>query len=347
MNDEEKKGNKERIEKKEPEKMTIYEYEDKYVKRQNTKGARLILFFFAAIIGVFLAWCLISATIRLWEIHEYAGYAATAVSVALYIFVYIVPIAKIYRTDYFQTNVNSKHAASAKRHNRRVRRNIAEKMVEFNAQVDGAGWYDDKLVAELEFGLRTNDDERIKRTLSALYSGKVKKTAREIIFKSALRSAAYSAISQSTTADAALVAVVNLQMIKDLVFVYGFRPSDARLVRIFGAVIRNSLIAYGLGSIRIGSSIARTVGDAAKSIPILGTAISVLVDSSVQGLTNGTLTTVIGYQTIRYLNKEYKLQNILDGIEVDETAEVIQEECKKLEQELKARPRGAAAGAAI
>lgn len=335
----------ERNKKSNPDKMTIYEYEEKYVRRQNSKGAKFILFVIAGVIGIFIAWCLISVTLQLWGIHEYAGYAAAAVSVFLYIFLFIVPVVKIYRTDYFRTNVNSRHAAGAKRHNKKVRRSIAEKMVDFNAKVDGAGWYDDRLIAELEFGLRTGDDERIKGALTALYSGKVKKTAKDVIFRCALKSAAYSAISQNSRTDAALVAVVNLQMIKDIVFIYGFRPSDARLVKIFGAVLRNSLIAYGLGSVKIGNGIVKTMGDAAKSIPFLGTAISALVDSSIQGLTNGTLTAVIGFQTIRYLNKEYRLQNILDGIEVTETEEELQEECDKLEQELKARPRGGTAKA--
>ena len=132
-----------------------------------------------------------------------------------------------------------------------------------------------------------------------------------------------------------LVAVVNLQMIKDIVFLYGFRPSDTRLVKIFGAVLRNALVSYGLGSLKIGNGIARTMGDAARGIPILGTAISVLVDSSVQGLTNGTLTAVIGFQTIKYLNTEYKLQNILDGVEIAETEEELTEACNELEKELK------------
>lgn len=321
-----------------PEKMSIYDYEEKYVKRQNVRGARLVLSLVMGVVAIFLGWCLFSIVVQVWQLNEYAGYAATAAAVLLYIFVFIVPVVKIFRSDYFETNVNSKHAYSAKRHNRKVRRNIAEKMVDFNASVDGVGWYDDKLVGDLEVALKSNDDEGLKTALTALYQGKVKKTAKEIIFKCSLKSAAYSAVSQSNRMDAALVAVVNLQMIKDIVFLYGFRPSDAKLVKIFGSVLRNSLIAYGLGSTQIGSTVVKSMGDAAKSIPILGSVISVLVDSSVQGLTNCVLTTVIGYQTIKYLNKEYKLQDILDGIDVAETEEELQEACKELETELKKHP---------
>lgn len=319
--------------------MTIYDYEDKYVRRQNSRGARLLLFVIAALIGVFLVWCLLSITLQIWGIHPYAGYAAAAVSAVLFIFIYIVPVVKICRSDYFLTNVNSAHAWQAKRHNKRVRRNIAEKIVDFNASVDGAGWYDDKIVGDIAVALKSGDDEALKASLTDLYKGKIKKTAREIIFKCSLKSAAYSALSQSSRIDAALVVVVNLQLVKDIVFLYGFRPSDVKLVKIFASVVQNALIAYGLGSVKIGNGIVKTMGDAAKGIPFLGTAISALVDSSIQGLTNGTMTAVIGFQTIKYLNKEYNLQNILDGIEVAETEAELQETCEELEQELRKNPR--------
>ena len=84
------------------------------------------------------------------------------------------------------------------------------------------------------------------------------------------------------------------------------------------------------------------MGDAAKGIPLLGTAISALVDSSIQGLANGTMTAVIGFQTIKYLNKEYNLQNILDGVVVAQTEEDLQETCEEIEEELRRKPRARA-----
>ena len=132
-----------------------------------------------------------------------------------------------------------------------------------------------------------------------------------------------------------LVAVINLQLVKDLVFLYGFRPSDTKLVRIFARILQNSLIAYGLGGARIGNTVVQSMGNVVRGIPILGSAISTIVDSSVQGLTNGVLTTVIGYQTIKYLNTEYKLQEILDGIEIVESEEEFKQTCEELEKELK------------
>ena len=322
-----------------PEKgISIYEYEEKYVRRQNSRGAKMLIFVLAGVAAVIIIWCLLSITMQLYALNEYAGYVAAGISAVVFIAVYVVPLVKICRSDYFLTNVNSAHAGRAKAHNRRVRRSIALKIVDFNSSVDGAGWYDDKLAGDLSVALKSRDDELLKAALTALYKGKIKRTAHDMIFKNALQSAAYSALSQSSRIDAALVVVVNLQLVKDIVFLYGFRPSDAKLVKIFVTVLQNALIAYGLGSVKIGNGIVKTMGDAAKGIPILGTAIAALVDSSIQGLTNGTMTAVIGFQTIKYLNREYNLQNILDGVEISQTEEELQQTCADIERELKGKP---------
>ena len=322
-------------EEKSEHKLTIYEYEQRYVKRQNVRGTKFALHFFASMIGVFLFVVLALVALRLYEFHPYAGYAGAVVCLITYIFVFIVPLCKILHTGYFQTNVNVYTASKAQKHNKKLRHDIADKIIDLTSRVEGVGWYDSEVVGRLAIAVRTGNEEKIKSALTQLYSGSVKKSARELIFKSSLKSATYSAISQSARVDAALVIVVNLQLVKDLVFLYGFRPSDAKLARIFGRVIQNSLVAYGLDGLNIGSSVAKTMGDVVKGIPILGTAISALVDSSVQGLTNGVLTTVIGYQTIKFLNDEYRLQDILDGIDVSQSEAELGEACTELETQLK------------
>ncbi len=324
-------------------KLTIYEYEQKYTKRQNVRGAKLLLKLICAVIGLFLFACLFFVCLRIYELNEYAGYAAGGICLILYIVLFIVPMIKIMKSPYFIVNVNANTASAAKKHNRRVRREIADKIIDLTAKVDGVGWYDSKTVGELAIAVRANDDSGIMNSLTALYTGSVKKSAKDMIFKSSMKSAMYSALSQTSKVDAALVVFLNLQLVKDLVFLYGFRPSDAKLIKIFGRVFQNSLIAYGLGGMKIGNSIVKTMGDAVKGIPLLGSAISAIVDSSVQGLTNGVLTAVMGYQTIKYLSQEYKLQQILDGVELVETEEEIEETCQKLEKELKSNKKPQAA----
>lgn len=320
------------------QKLSIYEYEQKYVRRENVRGTKALIGFLAAILGLFLFAVLALLALKVYELNEYAGYGAAALAAALYLFFFVVPLVKILKTGYFITNVNAMTARKAQKHNRKLRHDIAEKVIDVTARVEGVGWYDSKTVGELAVALKAGDEQGLKRSLNELFRVSVKKSAKALIFKSSMKSAAYSALSPAAHLDAALVAVVNLQLVKDIVFLYGFRPSDAKLVRIFTQVIKNSLVAYGVGGIHLGGSVVKTMGDAVKGIPILGTAISALIDSSVQGLTNAALTTVIGYQTIRYLNREYKLQDILDGIDLG-TEEEIEEACAELETELRKKKK--------
>lgn len=322
-------------------KMTIYEYEQKFSKRENLRAARLFIGLFIAGIGVFLFFCLFSVTMRVFEmelpanINIYAGAGAAALSVLLYIFLFIVPIVKIFKLNHFVTNVNAKTARAAQKHNRQVRHELADKIIDVTDKVDGVGWYDCEIVGKLAIARKTGNEKGINDSLTALYSGCVKKNAKDMILKTSVKTAMYSAISKTNKVDALLVAFLNIQLVKDIMFLYGFRPSDPKLVRIFARVLQNSLIAYGLGGMKLGNTIVQSMGNVVKGIPILGAAISTVVDSSVQGLTNGVLTAVIGHQTIKYLSTEYRLQEILDGIEIEETEEEFAETCNEIEKQLK------------
>lgn len=318
-------------------KMTIYEYEQKYSKRENVRGAKTFLVFTITIIGVFLFVLLAMFTLKMYEFNEYVGYGVGGVCLIAYVFVFIVPVCKIMGSGYFVTNINAYTATKAKRHNKKLRHDIAKKVIDLTSKVEGVGWYDSETVGKLAIALQAKDEEGLNQSLSALYAGSVKKSARELILRASLKSAMYSAVSQSSNLDTAMVAMVNVQLIKDLVYLYGFRPSDAKLAKIFATVIRNSLIAYGVSA--TGSQVGGLVAKTVKGIPLLGSIIGTVVDSSVQGLTNGTLTTVIGYQTKKYLNAEYNLQNILDGVEVAETQADLAEACEELENELKKEQR--------
>ncbi|MCH5156521.1 MAG: DUF697 domain-containing protein [Clostridiales bacterium] len=316
-------------------KMTIYEYEQKYSKRENVRGAKLLLTFAVTIIGVFLFVLLAMFAMKIYEFNQYVGYGVGGACLIVYIFVFIVPVCKLLRSGYFVTNVNAYTASKAKRRNKKLRHDVSRKIIDLTSKVDGVGWYDSETVGKLAIALQARDEEGVKESLSALYAGSVKKSARDLILKASLKSAMYSAVSQSSNLDTAMVAVVNLQLIKDLVYLYGFRPSDSKLAKIFVAVIRNALIAYGVSAVgsQVGTTVAKTVG-AMKGLTLLGSIIGVVVNSSIQGLTNGTLTTVIGYQTIKYLNTEYRLQNILDGIDVADTQAEFVDACQDLEKEL-------------
>ena len=102
-------------------------------------------------------------------------------------------------------------------------------------------------------------------------------------------------------------------------------------------LLTRSLVGYGVGSINIGNPIAKTIGGVAESVPILGSVISILVDSTVQGLSNAILTAVIGRYTLAYLEKEYRLQSILDEVVITESDEEFAKECEEIKAGLAAK----------
>ena len=111
-----------------------------------------------------------------------------------------------------------------------------------------------------------------------------------------------------------MITGINLSF--NLTPLYGFRPSDAKLLKIYRSVIVNSLLAYGVSN-GTTSLISKGLSATFEELPILGSLISTAIASASQGIINGVMTGIIGVQTKRYLIKEYHLQDILDEIELD------------------------------
>ncbi len=319
------KNNNEQVQ----EKMTLKDYEKKYTRRQNIKAIKSFLLILEVAIGLIIAACLFYLVLQIYNLNNIAGYVSIAFAVVLYIFLYIVPVIKIKKTKSFTTNVNANNAKDAKKHNKKMREEIADKMIEFTATTEGIGWYRSDLIGKLAIARQTKNDEELKNILTELYNTDVKKTANSIIREHAVRVGITTAISQSEKLDSMFVAIYEINLIKDLVFLYGYRPSEAQLLKIYTNVIHNALIAYGVQGVTQGlaTGVAQKIGQSAKGIPLLGNAIATVIDSASQGVVNGSLTVVIGIQTKKYLMKEYKLQNLLDGLDVseDNEAEMIKE----------------------
>ena len=308
------------------EKMTFEEYKARYTKPENKKLMKAAMIMIASGIGIILFTCLFLICLRVYEINEYAGYVAIGVCVLIFILFYIVPLIRIGRTKYFITNVNDRTVRNAQKHNKKLREEIADKMIDYNSKVEGATWYNEKLVGQLAIARVSNNDKEVKTLLTQIYDGDVKKETRRIIRDHALKIGLVTTFSQSHVVDTAFVAVYELNLIKDLVFLYGFRPSDARLMKIYLTVLTNSLMAYGISasSSNFVGGIVNGISNAVGKISALSSAISVVVGSTIQGVVNSTMSIIIGMQTRKYLLTEYHLQDVLDEVilddEVDEEA---------------------------
>lgn len=322
---------------KENNKMTLEEYQEKYSKSENSKAIKFGLVLFVASIGVIVATCLLLVVLRVFELNEYAGYASIAVAVLIFIFLYIVPVIQIHKYRPFITNVNSKNARHAKSYNKKLRNDISDKMIDFTSKVVGKSWYDEVAIGKLAIARQTSDDKEVKSLLTQIYDTSVKKEANKIISGHAIKVGLLTAASQSAYLDTAFVAVYELNLIKDLVYLYGFRPSNAKLLKIYRNVIVNSLLSYGV-STGTTNLISKGLSATFEGLPLLGSLISTAIASASQGIINGVMTGIIGVQTKRYLIKEYHLQDILDEIELDDP-EDDEEMIKDISKEIKSQTK--------
>lgn len=325
----------------EEKKMTLEEYQKKYSKPENIKTAKAFLFIVAASIGIIVFVALFFVVSRLFEIHQIAGYSGAAIAVIVYIFIYIIPLIKMTRTKSFMVNVDSTNAKEAQKYNRELRNDIADKMIDFTANTEGVSWYNSERIGRLAIARQTKNDSDTKAILTEIYDTDVKTISNKIIRDHALKVGITTALSQSKNIDTLFVVAYNLSLIKDIVFLYGYRPSDAKLAKIYQVVILNSLIAYGLGAGGVSTAASKFGGKALEGIPLVGKSLGTLVDSVAQGIINSTLTAIIGFQTKKYLKKEYHLQDILDEIVIDEEVEETEEQemVESLKEEIKSKAK--------
>lgn len=311
-------------------KMTLEEYQKKYTKPVNMKAAKIFLFIFASAIGLIVVFCLFQMVKDLWAMNEIAGYVGIGVALIVFILIYVIPLIKLSKTKAFMTNVNSSSASKAQKFNRLLREELADKMIDLNAKTENVTWYSEEKVGRIAIARHTKDNKALKEALTDIYKTDVKAAANKMIRDHAFKVGLSTAISQSERVDTLFVVAYDLNLIKDIIFLYGFRPNEAELAKIYRNVVADSIVAYGLSSVtgNIGSTVATKVGSLTKGIPLVGDIVGTVVDSVSQGVINASLTVAIGMQTKKYLMKEYHLQDILDEVILTE------EEVNKEEEEL-------------
>jgi len=303
-------------------KMSLEDYMNKYnSKPQNMKAVRTFLFLLSASIGIIIVTCLFFMVVKLFELHEIAGYCGIGVAVLIFIFVYIIPLIKIRQTKAFMTVVDERNARQAQRYNKMLREEIADKMIDFHSKTDNIGWYTDSNIGKLAIARNQKNDAELKKALTDVYNTDVKKNVKRIISEHALKVGFSTAVSQSDKLDTLFVTCYDLDLIKQIVMMYGYRPSDAKLVKIYKTVITNALVSFGVqssGKELVKGAFTKIGAKTTKEIPILGGILGTVIESTAQGILNASLTVLIGYQTKKYLRDEYHYQDILDNIDLSQ-----------------------------
>lgn len=302
--------------------------ESKYLVVGKTKKYKKLLTFCALFIGLIIFVCMFDVAYKVFTIdttqYHIITYVVSALLLGAYIGLFIVPVVKVLKAPHFITKPegSKENKRRAEKHNKKLRNDLATAIVNLNnsEEIYNARWYyedennqekNDDIIEGLTKALNEKNDELVQVCLDALYRGPIKKTAKKIVNKTSIRSGFYSAVSQSNTLDAVIVASLNMKMIKDIVYLYGFRPDEIEMTKIYGGVIKNAFVALGVASIPAGNMVGNVVSKYTESVPVLGSVIKTIVDPLVQGSTNAILTSLLGVQTVRYILKDYKLSAAL------------------------------------
>jgi len=302
---------------KEIKKMSLAEYIEKNtVKPFNVKKAKSFIVLLAAFIGTILAACLFFMTLELFDRNEIAGYVGIGVSVIVFVIFFIVPLCSIGKLEAFQVrNVKYNNYRKAKWHNIELRNKLAQQIIDIVAQTEDTSWYDETKVGHLAIAKQAKDYKKLREVLSDIYKTDVKKACNKIITDHSVQVGIATALSPNQSLDTAFTVFFELEMIKEIVFLYGYRPSDYELAKIYKTIIVNSLLAYGTqtGVEKVASKVASSLG---KSIPVFGGIIEMVAAATAEGLINSIFTVIVGFQTKKYLVDEYKLADTLEDLEL-------------------------------
>lgn len=174
---------KEKVERK----LTLEEYQQKSSNFENVKVARSFVTMFTIALGVIVATALFFVVLRLFDIHEIAGYAGVVGAVLVFIFAYLVPIIKLKNTKSFLTVVDATNAREAKRYNKALREEIADKMIDLSLKTKDTSWYSKENIDNLIIARQKRDNNGLKMVLQNIYDKDVKNASKVIIRKSAVQ----------------------------------------------------------------------------------------------------------------------------------------------------------------
>ena len=314
-------------EKVEERRVSFDEYREMHSTNRSAGFFKSIAVAIAAAVGFIVALLLALVVIKIYQLNEYAGYVSIGVAVLLFVIFYIVPVARVFNKRQFIVDVNdAPSGAKAKKHNKKVRREIANEIIDLAEKVDDEDIYSKNNVISLEAALEKNDDVAINDVIKEIYATDVKKAVRKEIIVRGLEVLGITALMQENSINTAVLAFFETNLIKSIVYLYGFRPSDRQMMKIYKKVAVDVMVSYGV------SSLADTIFKPKGAFDPITSLIGTLISSGVKGFTYGAFTISVGIKTKKVLVEEYRLQEIIDGFVFEEDVN----EAKELAKELNA-----------
>ncbi len=346
------------------EELAFIAYQENVTRSKEEKRTRWILI--ALTVAIYLLGLGLFAIIvqTVYNINQIAGLVTGAVLLVLYTICFVIVIVSIFSKHSFDLEFKKRNTGHfSERANNKVRweiaKNITEQSVVLNyvenqekkeflnkTEVEKVDAFTTitKLLEKYPNhipGSTNPDSQKLAESLSISMrkDGVIYKKAKKLILRRAVSTGCLTALSQNAIVDASVVAIKNVQLIKDLIWLYGFRPTNAEMTKILSRVVRNVCVAIGFNSMPKSTTWASKVFNKDSSnflIQLLGQAI----DMGAQFLGNGAMTYLVGKYTVNALLSQYRIQDLyrikdLKNYEIEMTSVTVHEINAEIEVEVK------------
>lgn len=346
------------------EDLAFIEYQENVTKSKEAKRDRLILI--CLLSAVYLLGLGIFATIvqTIYQIQQVVGIVVGITLLVIYTILYIVLLVQIFSKHSFDLEFkkNQNNYFSEKNNNKvrwEIARNIKDqsfvlnylekkKSKEFLVAKDAKKVEDFTKIIQLaekypkgnpKCSSQDSLDLALCLTNSMEKDGIIYKKAKSIILKNSISTGCLTALSNNAIVDMSIVAIKNMQMIKDLIWLYGFRPTNYEMNKIILKVIRNVCISIGLNTFQ-GSTNLFATALKKSSDNFLVQLLSQTFIAGAQFLGNGAMTYLVGKYTINVLLNQYHMQEVfrikvIENYQLDMDINTVSEINQEIQNEVK------------
>lgn len=348
------------------EELAFINYQEEVTHSKEEKRNRAILI--ALSVALYLLGLGVFAIIvqTIYQMNKIAGIVVAIALLIAYTTCFIVIIVKIFSKHSFDLEFQKrKDGHYSERNNNKVRWEIAKNIVDQSVVLNYLDKMDDKKVLtskeaekiasfrELQNLVNKYPGNKIPSShkedsinlaeslaISMRKDGVIYQKAKSLILKRSLSTGCLTALSQNTMVDASVVVVKNMQLIKDLIWLYGFRPTNAEMTKILEKVVKSVCLSIGLNTMQNGTNMAGKIFNKDSNnflVQVLGQALNM----GAQFIGNGAMTYMVGKYTINALLRQYRVQDIyrlksLDDYEMEMNSSTIKDLNDDIKEEVKA-----------
>lgn len=348
------------------EELAFINYQEEVTHSKEEKRNRAILI--ALSVALYLLGLGVFAIIvqTIYQMNKIAGIVVAIALLIAYTTCFIVIIVKIFSKHSFDLEFQKrKDGHYSERNNNKVRWEIAKNIVDQSVVLNYLDKMDDKKVLTSKEAEKIASFRKLQNlvnkypgnkipsshkedsinlaeslSISMRKDGVIYQKAKSLILKRSLSTGCLTALSQNTMVDASVVVVKNMQLIKDLIWLYGFRPTNAEMTKILEKVVKSVCLSIGLNTMQNGTNMAGKIFNKDSNnflVQVLGQALNM----GAQFIGNGAMTYMVGKYTINALLRQYRVQDIyrlksLDDYEMGMNSSTIKDLNDDIKEEVKA-----------